>query len=216
MARLCKLLIGVVSFFGLATADVRAATVLIDDLTDNLSATVTGIDASTLVVGIQNETYSDIGSVDITFSYRSIDPNVPAFDPVRGATSSSLGYNIYDPDGRISDRLSIRLVALSASSPSDNNVKVEISFLSAPEDPLVKFAILKLATSIVETGIYQNVASGLTDLNVQFRSDIETPLPATLSLFVTGLGTFGLLGWRSKRKRKLLAAPKSMYLIIAN
>jgi hypothetical protein len=28
----------------------------------------------------------------------------------------------------------------------------------------------------------------------------ETPLPATLPLFATGLGAFGLLGWRRKRK----------------
>ena len=28
----------------------------------------------------------------------------------------------------------------------------------------------------------------------------ETPLPATLPLFVTGLGALGLLGWRRKRK----------------
>jgi len=28
----------------------------------------------------------------------------------------------------------------------------------------------------------------------------ETPLPATLPLFATGLGALGLLGWRRKRK----------------
>ena len=28
----------------------------------------------------------------------------------------------------------------------------------------------------------------------------ETPLPAALPLFATGLGALGLLGWRSKRK----------------
>lgn len=34
----------------------------------------------------------------------------------------------------------------------------------------------------------------------------ETPLPATLPLFATGLGTLGLLGWRRKRKAAALAA----------
>jgi len=29
----------------------------------------------------------------------------------------------------------------------------------------------------------------------------ETPLPATLPLFATGLGALGLLGWRRKRKQ---------------
>jgi hypothetical protein len=34
----------------------------------------------------------------------------------------------------------------------------------------------------------------------------ETPLPAALPLFATGLGAFGLLGWRRKRKNASLAA----------
>jgi hypothetical protein len=33
----------------------------------------------------------------------------------------------------------------------------------------------------------------------------ETPLPATLPLFASGLGALGLLGWRRKRKAKLVA-----------
>ena len=32
-------------------------------------------------------------------------------------------------------------------------------------------------------------------------SDSTTPLPAALPLFATGLGAFGLLGWRRKRKQ---------------
>jgi len=34
----------------------------------------------------------------------------------------------------------------------------------------------------------------------------ETPLPAALPLFATGLGCLGLLGWRRKRKAQGLAA----------
>ena len=34
----------------------------------------------------------------------------------------------------------------------------------------------------------------------------ETPLPAALPLFVTGLGAMGLLGWRRKRKDAAVAA----------
>ena len=34
--------------------------------------------------------------------------------------------------------------------------------------------------------------------NYAFR--VETPLPAALPLFATGLGALGLLGWRRKRK----------------
>jgi hypothetical protein len=32
----------------------------------------------------------------------------------------------------------------------------------------------------------------------------ETPLPAALPLFATGLGAMGLLGWRRKRKNAAL------------
>lgn len=34
----------------------------------------------------------------------------------------------------------------------------------------------------------------------------ETPIPATLPLFGTGLGMIGLLGWRRKRKARALNA----------
>jgi len=33
-----------------------------------------------------------------------------------------------------------------------------------------------------------------------------TPLPAALPLFASGLGAFGLLGWRRKKKAAALAA----------
>ena len=34
----------------------------------------------------------------------------------------------------------------------------------------------------------------------------ETPLPAALPLFVSGIGGLGLLGWRRKRKAQAAAA----------
>jgi uncharacterized protein (TIGR03118 family) len=36
--------------------------------------------------------------------------------------------------------------------------------------------------------------------------DAATPLPAALPLFATGLGAFGLLGWRRKRKSRAKVA----------
>jgi hypothetical protein len=41
--------------------------------------------------------------------------------------------------------------------------------------------------------------------NVNFSVASETPLPAALPLFATGLGAFGLLGWRRKRKAQATA-----------
>jgi hypothetical protein len=40
---------------------------------------------------------------------------------------------------------------------------------------------------------------GLTDFG-NASSWSETPLPAALPLFATGIGALGLLGWRRKRK----------------
>jgi hypothetical protein len=56
-----------------------------------------------------------------------------------------------------------------------------------------------------ETGDWQDV-SAFFDLNsgtIFVASDLDTPLPATLPLFATGLGGLGLLGWHRKRKAQL-------------
>jgi hypothetical protein len=42
--------------------------------------------------------------------------------------------------------------------------------------------------------------------NIETLTVSSTPLPAALSLFATGLGALGLLGWRRKRKAAALAA----------
>jgi hypothetical protein len=49
---------------------------------------------------------------------------------------------------------------------------------------------------ILPTGVTFTSESG------EFLTQTATPLPATLPLFATGLGTLGLLGWRRKRKSR--------------
>ena len=46
---------------------------------------------------------------------------------------------------------------------------------------------------------------GATGYAIIFPSNPTTPLPPSLALFLTGLGGFGLLGWRRKRKFAALA-----------
>ena len=48
-----------------------------------------------------------------------------------------------------------------------------------------------------------NAGSG--SLNLVFTPVLETPLPAALPLFATGLGALGLLGWGRKRKAQATA-----------
>jgi hypothetical protein len=52
----------------------------------------------------------------------------------------------------------------------------------------------------------------LGDISLQCVSDCrmvpQTPLPATLPLFATGLGVIGLFGWRGKRRAKAAAKAK--------
>jgi len=49
--------------------------------------------------------------------------------------------------------------------------------------------------------------SGSLDITYNFTPSAaaETPLPAALPLFATGLGALGLLGWRRKRKAQAVA-----------
>lgn len=56
--------------------------------------------------------------------------------------------------------------------------------------------------SLASTNGYQ-VGNSFGYAGVTFA---QTPLPAALPLFVTGLGALGLLGWRRKRKAAALAA----------
>jgi hypothetical protein len=114
-------------------------------------------------------------------------------------------YNISGP-GEVfaSDTLSIA-VAPTTSVPGANT-SVAMSFVSDDEGgifpPLSCFGITNCTlASIVETGAFQFVTTGVSDLTVSFASDAAVvPIPGTLPLFATGLGALGLLGWRRKRR----------------
>jgi hypothetical protein len=59
---------------------------------------------------------------------------------------------------------------------------------------------------IAATGVWQGVGVIYRTVLVADPPIPETPLPAALPLFATGLGALGLLGWRRKRKGAALAA----------
>lgn len=62
-------------------------------------------------------------------------------------------------------------------------------------------AFAALITGALEGREYLNIHSNAFPMG-EIRGFLnETPLPAALPLFVTGLGALGLLGWRRKRKQ---------------
>jgi hypothetical protein len=62
---------------------------------------------------------------------------------------------------------------------------------------------LSFSPPMVGLGLYVEGTSSASGIVPQFKgtyTGTETPLPAALPLFATGLGALGLLGWRRKRR----------------
>jgi hypothetical protein len=53
---------------------------------------------------------------------------------------------------------------------------------------------------------YYKIAVGSGEIALTGSENSQTPLPAALPLFATGLGALGLIGWRRKRKAAAQAA----------
>jgi hypothetical protein len=58
-----------------------------------------------------------------------------------------------------------------------------------------------LQTGLNNAILFNNAVGSGEGGPVTYEAAAETPLPAALPLFVTGLGALGLLGWRRKRKQ---------------
>ncbi len=178
-----------------------AVSVSIDDLTDLLSFTT---DAQLTSQTVQQEGVGILGYVGLEFEFLSADVVVG-----RPGLTTVISYAIYEPNSDplvLSDTLRIILTTLDPTI-NGTNVRVIIDFLSDSTDEAGILKKPKIAEDIFETGQFQSVATGLSDLTVQFRSDVsETPLPAALPLFASGLGAFGLLSWRRKKKAAAAAA----------
>ena len=83
-----------------------------------------------------------------------------------------------------------------------NTVFSELYTDTYPGSPYTQFT-----ASVVGTGSDVLLFTSAQDPAFTYLDDVSltaTPLPAALPLFASGLGAFGLLGWR--RKRKALAA----------
>jgi hypothetical protein len=77
--------------------------------------------------------------------------------------------------------------------PSDVDIAIAISWIF---DDSVASAVTERCCGI--PNLFWAAFNDVTTSN-------ETPLPAALPLFATGIGGLGLLGWRRKRKATALA-----------
>ena len=93
--------------------------------------------------------------------------------------------------------------------PLETDVPRLVSFLrSRLRNWEANSAIREDCLFVIETGDLQDIGTyfGLDAGVLQVASDVgDTPLPAALPLFATGLGAMGLLGWRRKRKAQAAA-----------
>jgi len=184
--------IGVVSAACLVLPSIAHATavVTIDDLTNSVVGSVTGTVVGVPVIVNTTEAIGTLGGSDIHLEYVSADPGVPA-----PGTTIVTNYNIFEPGtlaAVLSDTLSIVLTGHSPTAPGDANVSVDLHFRSDSADEILPLALAG-GIPITETGSFQTVGSGLSDLIVSFRSDVEVPEPFTLGLFGMGALALGLL-----------------------
>jgi hypothetical protein len=162
----------------------------IDDLSDQIGVALTA-DGSPSPFPSPPSFGTENVTVTLTFTVLTLSAN------------TNNAYNIYEPDGVTLSDTFHSTGTQGGSSVTSTFLSDTESSLGSPLTPLIN------GTSLIETGDWQTVltvslldssGAATSSLTVQFRSDVETPLPAALPLFATGLGTLGLLGWRRKRK----------------
>ena len=175
----------------------NAAIVTIGDL-ETMSVTVSGVSGISGVT-VTPEGIGTLGAVLLQFTY------VDSTPPAAGSTSTT-NYNIFEPTLPItlSDTLSIVVTGITPTAAGAANVSVSIQFHSDSADEISPSALID-AITLIENGQVQTVPTifgGVSDLTVQFQSDLETPVPAALPLFASGIGFLGLMAQRRKRYKR--------------
>lgn len=183
---------GVAAFLLAGSASQAIVNFKIDDRTESIAAFLTG-PALNSSVQIVHEGIGILGGMDAAFEFVSTDPSRPVPGEVR-----VYNYNIFEANGFLSDTLSITITGHTPLTTGDANISVDAHFRSDTLDEIAPGSLFN-GQPLLETGNYQQVNAGLSDLNVQFASGVPDA-SSTLGLF--GLGLAGLATVR----RKLQAA----------
>ena len=211
--------LSLVSATAISTEPAKAAV-----LYDNLSAAVTGIDfigpPSPTALGPLYDSFSTLGS-SFTITQLQLLVGLLTQPPVGG-----FGVALYNDSGTSTPgslNQFIGTVLDSAVSSSGQGGVVTFNSLAITLAPATRYWIGLSSTNTDAGWIWSSDISGpgvagefYSNANDTFTNDsgpyqmrisgdeVVTPLPATLPLFATGLGAFGFLGWRRKRKQAAL------------
>jgi hypothetical protein len=83
---------------------------------------------------------------------------------------------------------------------SNNPLRGQDALFAAWDNGGGAFAFLISGTLTDVFDVYYKISVGSGDIALTDSENSQTPLPAALPLFATGLGALGLLGWRRKKK----------------
>jgi len=151
--------------------------------------------------GIWLRARSDTGTVGVTgvlliFLNDALHPNVLFWHEVG---QFNAGSNAYGPELNTAANLPLGNFSLRIVVEGD----MYSAFVNGSTTPATTLITDRFTSGF--TGVYDHdVFNGAQSFD-NFRV-FETPLPATLPLFATGLGALGLLGWYRKRKAAAVSA----------
>ena len=161
------------------------------------------------IVSSTDSTLQAIGTIDINASAGSsftLGDIVSTNISVSGASITNFVVTSWvNAGGTISVNGLTATFSKSGNPFSDSQPSSPPNFFGCDSSGCATFDILVGQLSTAEERVfYGSGLDALTSMHMTVTS--ETPLPAALPLFATGLGGLGLLGWRRKRKAAALAA----------
>jgi hypothetical protein len=191
----------------------QAATIVNFDALDTSGGTVSGAPVTAYLAGYGITFSSADGGIPEVKAYSAVNafpapvPSGNFFDVLGSNSGFSYTLSFSDPLNSASFTVPAlnnvsTMAAWSATAYSATNVllsQVGVSSISGPNTSNQTYTLT--GPGIAYVVVYDNVQNFAGNhLMIDDATGFETPLPAALPLFVSGLGGLCLLGWRRKRK----------------